>query len=319
MRPVRILAAAAAALAFTPAAAGEAYCLPGEEIGDSPRPQTLRVLAGDKDDFHPGDPLDDPLLSGDCCDILAFCEAQPGMSGHQCLDEFGDDRPVGVTLPFSVPGGNRIVAADLVVALFAVSPYACNDFILTQPDAYPAIALQDLLGCEPQTGHTYLAAIDLRNVPVRTSGAPAPDDHWTGPPDAFIDLVPQLAAKGRLDLVLGDDVMIDYAVLRMTWQPFTPPPWGGGKFPVVVAPNPAGGDATLSFSLSGRATVVLEIFDVAGRRVAVPASGVMGPGLLRIPWDGRAADGTRTPPGTYFVRLRTDEGTGVTKLLRLAR
>jgi hypothetical protein len=130
--------------------------------------------------------------------------------------------------------------------------------------------------------------------------------------------VATLEREGRLDLALTDDVVVDYAVLRVVWEPLTPPP-SGGKVPVVIAPNPAGGgDVTMSFSLNRRALATIEVFDVSGRRVATPASGVvMGPGPLRVVWNGRTDAGTRTPPGTYFVRLSTEEGDGTAKLLRL--
>jgi len=317
MRRVLILAAAAVGLAAAPVR-GDMVPVPGEEVGDFPRPETLRVQVGDIDGFHPGDPLDTPALSADCCDILAFCEAQPGMSGHACLDEYGDDRPVGLTMPFQVPFGARVLSAELEFVYLAVSQYACNDFFLTTPNEFPAFALRDIMGCEPDVGGTYTGRIDLTAVPTRTTGAPAGEGHWSGPPDTYTDLVAALRRKGRLDLVLGDDVAVDYAVLRITWEFPTPPPgWGGDKVPVLILPNPGGGDMTISFTLARRAMAVIEVFDVAGRRVAVPAHAMMGPGPFRVAWDGRTVAGAPAPAGTYFVRLQAGEESGSAKLLRL--
>jgi hypothetical protein len=317
MRRVLTLAAAAVTLAAGPAWP-EAHPVRGEDIGDFPRSRTIHVMVGDVDAFHPGDALDDPILSADCCEILCYCETQPGMCGRQRLDEHGDDRPVGLTIPFYVPSGSRIVSAELTLAFLGVSASACNDHILIAPEQYPAIALADLLGCEPQPSRAYVADVDLRNVPIRTCGAPGHDDSWCGPPDAFLNLVATLEHEGRLDLAFTDDVVVDYALLRVVWEPLLPAPAAGGV-PVLIAPNPAvGGDVTISFSLSRSVLATVEVFDVTGRRVATPASGVtMGPGPLRVVWNGRTDAGTRTPPGTYFVRLSCGEGEGVAKLLRI--
>jgi hypothetical protein len=300
------------------AARGEMLPLPDDGIGDFPRPQAIRVLIGDIDGFHPGDPLDAPILSADCCDILCYCEGQPGMCERDCLDEYGDDRPVGLTAPFYVPDGARILSAELTFSFLAVSQYACNDFFLTTPNEYPAIALRDVVGCEPDVGKAYVGTIDLTAVPTRTSGMPAPDGHWSGPPDTVTDLVRAMRRKGRLDLALGDDVSLDYAELRIVWEFPTPPPnWNGGKVPILISPNPGGGDATMSFSLARRAMAVVEVFDVSGRRVAVPARAMMGPGPLRVTWNGRTVTGAPVAPGTYFVRLSAGEETGTAKLLRI--
>lgn len=319
MRRALTLAALALVVggAWTSAGA-EAFPQRGQGIGDMPRPQTFRIQVGDVDGFHPGDPFDVPPMSAACCDIVQFCESQPGMCGHADLDEYGDDRPVGLSMSFSIPQGTRIAAATLRFAFLATAPAACNDFILTSPAQYPAIALQDIVGCEPQHEQAYVARVDLLNVPIRTCNAPGPDGSWCGAPDQYVSLAPRLAQDRRLDLVFGDDVMIDYAVLRITLEPIAPP-YDGGKVPVDVSPNPAGGDVGFSFTLLHRGMTTVEVFDVLGRLVATPAKEEMGPGALRIRWDGRAGDGTRTPPGTYFVRLRTEEGTGSAKLLRLAR
>jgi len=60
----------------------------------------------------------------------------------------------------------------------------------------------------------------------------------------------------------------------------------------------------------------LTVCDVAGRRVRELIDGPLAAGEQVVPWDGRADDGTRVRPGTYFAVLREGERT-VTRALVL--
>jgi len=71
-----------------------------------------------------------------------------------------------------------------------------------------------------------------------------------------------------------------------------------------VTPNPSSSRRTIRFALPQRESVVLDVFDVVGRRVATLAEGEFDAGVTAIPWDGRSDDGGRVPAGTYFLRLR---------------
>jgi len=79
-------------------------------------------------------------------------------------------------------------------------------------------------------------------------------------------------------------------------------------------PNPTSGYARFAFDLPHAAPVTLEIFDLAGRRVARLASGEYGPGHYELSWGG-AADGARPGAGLYFVRFATP---GLQRTARLA-
>jgi hypothetical protein len=76
-----------------------------------------------------------------------------------------------------------------------------------------------------------------------------------------------------------------------------------GLFLGPCAPNPSGPRTAISYSLpqSGRARI--ELFDIAGRRVAGIADAVQDPGPHITFWDRRGIVGARLPAGTYFVRL----------------
>jgi hypothetical protein len=68
-------------------------------------------------------------------------------------------------------------------------------------------------------------------------------------------------------------------------------------------PNPLRSSSTLRFDLAQGTSAQLEVFDLAGRRVAVVADREFAPGRYSFPWDGRKDAGAPAGPGLYFVRL----------------
>jgi len=83
-----------------------------------------------------------------------------------------------------------------------------------------------------------------------------------------------------------------------------------------ASPSPARSDVELRFALGAPARVRLTVCDVAGRRVRGLLDGPLPAGERIVAWDGRADDGTRARPGTYFAVLREGERT-VTRALVL--
>jgi len=91
----------------------------------------------------------------------------------------------------------------------------------------------------------------------------------------------------------------------------TPPlvdvaPSGGARLAFVGgAPNPfrSGGTTSLRFSLPKAADVRLEIYDAAGRRVAVVLDRHLPAGPGAAAWDGADESGRQVGPGVYFYRL----------------
>jgi len=75
-------------------------------------------------------------------------------------------------------------------------------------------------------------------------------------------------------------------------------------------PNPArtARGTTLSLTLPSRGSVEASVYDVAGRRVAELAHGVLEAGAHRLVWDGRADRRGPAPAGVYFVKVRTAGG-----------
>jgi hypothetical protein len=82
-------------------------------------------------------------------------------------------------------------------------------------------------------------------------------------------------------------------------------------------PNPLRSQTRLSFDLSRAGEVLLEVFDVRGRRVAVLVDAWLPAGPHEISWDARAADGRLVPSGVYFARLPASESSRTQKLVVL--
>jgi hypothetical protein len=68
-------------------------------------------------------------------------------------------------------------------------------------------------------------------------------------------------------------------------------------------PNPTAHGAQVAFDLAREANLRLDVFDLAGRRVATLADGAFAPGQYDYPWDGRAENGATLGSGLFFVRL----------------
>jgi hypothetical protein len=82
----------------------------------------------------------------------------------------------------------------------------------------------------------------------------------------------------------------------------------GGQRPkatvlLAPSPNPLGSSSLLRFALANGGDTRLEIFDAAGRRVALLVHSTLEPGNYSVTWDGRADGGDPLGAGLYFARL----------------
>jgi hypothetical protein len=89
------------------------------------------------------------------------------------------------------------------------------------------------------------------------------------------------------------------------------------KLPSVFAlfqnyPNPFNPSTTITYQLSKRSTVSLDIFDAAGRKVANLAAGAKPAGTYHVQFDGSSL-----PSGVYFYRLQTQDNVQTKKLILL--
>ena len=90
------------------------------------------------------------------------------------------------------------------------------------------------------------------------------------------------------------------------------PAAAAGSF--VVSPSPVRDAARFEFAVPRRGEVELEIYDVAGRRVATVFRGTLEPGRPSLEWNRTTEQGQPAAPGVYFARL---QGFGRTQLARL--
>ena len=84
---------------------------------------------------------------------------------------------------------------------------------------------------------------------------------------------------------------------------------------VDAAPNPFNPSIRIAFELAKPQSISLEIYDLAGRRMAVLAEGRMATGLVTRTWDGRDTAGAEAPSGTYLVRLSGEASTASRKIM----
>lgn len=78
----------------------------------------------------------------------------------------------------------------------------------------------------------------------------------------------------------------------------------GAVLALRIAPNPAAGETHFEFALDREADVMLEVFDLQGRRVATPIAGRLPAGPVRTGWNLRRDDGGSVEAGLYFARLQ---------------
>jgi len=95
----------------------------------------------------------------------------------------------------------------------------------------------------------------------------------------------------------------------------------GERAPAVVSlsirPNPAPGNARIDYTLSRSGPVKMNVYDLAGARVATLADRFQSAGQGEVAWDGRGADGGRLPAGVYLVELVAGEERRIAKLIRM--
>ena len=96
----------------------------------------------------------------------------------------------------------------------------------------------------------------------------------------------------------------------MSWDPRTTvtldvPRGGAGRtLGLTSQPNPFTATTRVRYELPSAQRVELDAIDVAGRVVAMLASGEQEAGLHEVSWTARTAKGDDLPSGLYFVRLR---------------
>ncbi len=82
-------------------------------------------------------------------------------------------------------------------------------------------------------------------------------------------------------------------------------------------PNPFNPRTSISFGLPNKSAVVLDVYDLLGRKIAKIVDGELEAGHHSIIWDGKDGDGNSVSSGIYFYRLVTEYGVKQAKMTLL--
>jgi hypothetical protein len=97
----------------------------------------------------------------------------------------------------------------------------------------------------------------------------------------------------------------------------TPEPPAVLPLSLSVRPNPASGAVTVELTLPEAVNVSIDVFDIAGHRVARLQRGSLGSGRSEITWNGRDDDGNVTAAGVYLMKARIGTITLTRRLVRI--
>jgi len=82
-----------------------------------------------------------------------------------------------------------------------------------------------------------------------------------------------------------------------------------------ATPNPFNATTEIKFELPVDSKVKIEIFDVAGKRVADIVDGNFDAGYHSVVWNAKGNDSREVPTGVYFCKMKAGEFSAVTKLM----
>ncbi len=87
--------------------------------------------------------------------------------------------------------------------------------------------------------------------------------------------------------------------------------------PVSNYPNPFNAGTSIRYSLDGTRHVMVEVYDLLGRRVITLVDAHQPPGEYTVPWDGRDTHGNSVGAGIYFYRVQKGDFQTVGKMVLL--
>ncbi len=172
-----------------------------------------------------GDLADKAPQSQNVQTIVSTISSSPGQNPEADLDEAGADRPIGLTHFFSLPQNALMTSAKLTLRFQGNSNLVHNDSIIYDQSVpvndsvgfLPMISLRDLLGREPAVNEIHEVTLNLAKAPVRTVDTVGrPGGHWSAHPEEYRSLLGELV-DGQFDLVIADDVTVDFSELRITF------------------------------------------------------------------------------------------------------
>jgi choice-of-anchor B domain-containing protein len=124
------------------------------------------------------------------------------------------------------------------------------------------------------------------------------------------DLTPGTVVEAALD----DFIVYDAAL------PNVGVPAAGGARTLALGaprPNPARGALSLTLELPRAGNALVEVLDLAGRRVRTLHAGAAPAGALVLTWDGAGDRGRAAPAGLYFIRATAGGASAQVKAVRI--
>jgi hypothetical protein len=166
------------------------------------------------------------------------------------------------------------------------------------PDADSALTVY--LGA----GDGTLVMLDRLELPYRAADCVIADMNG----DGHRDIVATGPLAGVVSVLLNPGPMVG-----------VPPPRTDDRgLELEIRPNPAYGPVTLRFRSRAGAEATLEIYDLAGRRVAILDTFAAGPGGGDVTWHPEATAAS-VPPGVYLARLLAGGEKAVRRFVLLSR
>jgi outer membrane protein assembly factor BamB len=85
-----------------------------------------------------------------------------------------------------------------------------------------------------------------------------------------------------------------------------------------ASPNPFNASTVIQYRIPYSCRVMLAVYDILGRRIAILENETKKAGSFRILWDGKDKNGVQMGSGVYIIRLQTDN-TGIYRKIALVR
>jgi hypothetical protein len=92
-----------------------------------------------------------------------------------------------------------------------------------------------------------------------------------------------------------------------------------GEIALEAYPNPSSGRTAVRFDLPAESSMLINVYDAGGRRVATAGRGTWAAGRGEVVWSGRDDHGRPVAPGVYFVRASTSDGRSASARVMIAR
>ncbi len=128
---------------------------------------------------------------------------------------------------------------------------------------------------------------------------------WSVPDSSSETTRIRVIARDGAGLASYDDSDADFTTSTDSDVPDWPAP---DRFALFQnAPNPFNPITRIAYEIPATSRVVIDIFDVNGRRVRRLVNVELAPDRYEVIWDGRSDNGSELPSGVYLYSLRADD------------